>query len=1467
MTSTPITTPNNEEEEKKKEDLFGQLPALLRDENVIKEAPWYQKLAYSVFMGDFHPDQLSSLKGATTREEARKNFAEQFTNFDYTKAATDELARWDSPTEALARSTYLATRAILPKDIANTAYLGTSDAVIGAVQNIFDLGEGDYIDKGLGWTDDLRETVYETQGFKPPSEWTEREEGGADARQALMLNLWLALGTWGAGNLAYGSTKLPWLANAVSKIDPLKAKTLWGGLGKLTALNVLDEIPSTFLDSTHGRGSAASLLSFLGVEDPATEPGLTRFEQNQKAFLPNLTAAISLMSLFNAGTIKKGIGDLNVEQTISKLKENVEALVSSERFRALRSNNYFNRRKAVRDNQVDKGLIKEEPTGEYVAGEKVSVEEAEQQLKNKYINEPDSTYESDALEEAIKGNASDDQLLEIRTRQEAGENVVEATNEVLMTPSGDVVDPLVREEFVFAPAKSIADSNLSDQLGSSSTETLKGLVANSPRIAKRIKLLTGKNIDQADRIDIVAAIKDIEAKDGVTVLPNRLTGQSMLPVNDIAIDPARFQFKQNVDKSGTQVGGSLTGVEKWNPSAEGVIQVFEDPLDGKTYVVNGHNRLKKAKELGINSIRVEYLTGKTAADARFQGAVSNIGQGTGTGVDAAKFFRGVGANANTNWESLGLPMKSGLAAEGLSLSRLPHNIFQDLIDGKFSRVKAMALGDSGLDKLGMQKAYKTLIKKDMSDATFNEVIQQAKSSPTIEGKQIDLFGNKESLNLMVEKGRLAAAIRSDLLKDKNLFTRVGQNAEQLKKGGNVIDTAGSGQVASEAQTALARFDAEKYTESDLSELLNEGAIEISNGAKISVVKNRIRRQYLEALKGSETIVPPQVAKQEPLPPSSEQLLTDVIADGLKKGELRPPSTALPTTPKANDLDLDKAIDDLTAGKMTKDSTQLLDDELRLMEQHGKIDDAMKADKLKAERDASGYNDLTYEEKKKLPNGPLEGLSKPELLREVRRAAQKIEPDVLKEKFPDVDFSGIFRLPNDLKRLKPRYGGAVPEFESEIDAVAYSIRSNKTKSKREDDYVAVIESFGLSKNQVKAHGVKVHQAVKDEVKRLTGSAKASFDNTSGLDVKIPDQGFNEKNIQMSNIGPDMDFSAGEYDERLTRSYLQWVSDSEPKRQGNILAEYGRHISQDVMGRIAQSKELGREMAVAIRDAAIISGVPVERIKYLDQINAIDMFGLDKTIGSTAEWRPKDATFMARNPNDPLTAVAAGQLEGVRVPRGMDSPYADSIFLALHPAINRRYGGALQLVPPGGRLFGHTAAHEAFHAVQQLLDDMHSTKLLDALYSEESLKEMRSIISKGYGNVQKDMSPSEIQAEAFAVWHTNRKIKLRSGLIKGAFERMKIFLSSIRRKMNKILNSDPTYVDVFELAASGAVARKAMIKGLIPEQLDGLIPRINASTHALVPELTTRAFNYLEAKKVAYDDMLYGTNSKFNMEGCI
>ena len=97
---------------------------------------------------------------------------------------------------------------------------------------------------------------------------------------------------------------------------------------------------------------------------------------------------------------------------------------------------------------------------------------------------------------------------------------------------------------------------------------------------------------------------------------------------------------------------------------------------------------------------------------------------------------------------------------------------------------------------------------------------------------------------------------------------------------------------------------------------------------------------------------------------------------------------------------------------------------------------------------------------------------------------------------------VFQLPKSLQRMKPRYGLASIQFESELDQVAYIIRSGKTKSKAEDRIVAALEAQGFSKAEIKAHGVKVHQKVKDMVTEMTGSAKASPDNTSGLILKIP-----------------------------------------------------------------------------------------------------------------------------------------------------------------------------------------------------------------------------------------------------------------------------------------------------------------------------------------------------------------------------
>ena len=96
---------------------------------------------------------------------------------------------------------------------------------------------------------------------------------------------------------------------------------------------------------------------------------------------------------------------------------------------------------------------------------------------------------------------------------------------------------------------------------------------------------------------------------------------------------------------------------------------------------------------------------------------------------------------------------------------------------------------------------------------------------------------------------------------------------------------------------------------------------------------------------------------------------------------------------------------------------------------------------------------------------------------------------------------VFQLPNSLKRMKPRYGMANIEFESDLDQVAYIIRSGKTKSKSEDRIVQELERQGFTRAEIKAHGADVHKKIKQIVKEQTGSATASPDNTSGLVIKV------------------------------------------------------------------------------------------------------------------------------------------------------------------------------------------------------------------------------------------------------------------------------------------------------------------------------------------------------------------------------
>lgn len=85
-------------------------------------------------------------------------------------------------------------------------------------------------------------------------------------------------------------------------------------------------------------------------------------------------------------------------------------------------------------------------------------------------------------------------------------------------------------------------------------------------------------------------------------------------VSDIAVDPKRFQFKLLTDAK-TGVTNLLKG-RRWNEELADPIAVWTDPADGKTYVVNGHDRPTSSRQIQF-ALKMSWGT-----DARFYGIPS-----------------------------------------------------------------------------------------------------------------------------------------------------------------------------------------------------------------------------------------------------------------------------------------------------------------------------------------------------------------------------------------------------------------------------------------------------------------------------------------------------------------------------------------------------------------------------------------------------------------------------------------------------------------------------------------------------------------------------------------------------------------------------------------------------------------------------------------------------------------------------
>ncbi len=320
-----------------------------------------------------------------------------------------------------------------------------------------------------------------------------------------------------------------------------------------------------------------------------------------------------------------------------------------------------------------------------------------------------------------------------------------------------------------------------------------------------------------------------------------------LDPKDIAVDPKRFQYKITGEHTATGTVGSLQGVGKWDENLAGILQVWKDPKDGKTYVVNGHNRLAKANELGAEKVAVRYLDVPSHQEARTIGAMTNIAEGRGNALDAAKFFR------DTNWTKedvikKGIPLKEKIATDGLAIAALEPNLFRQVIDGELPMERAAIIGGAGLSHEKQKSLMELLDKrKSVNNSVLSELIDTVKNAGQKQEEQFDLFGNSTAtVDLAIQRASLQSHIKQKLGSEKKLFGTVSKSksAKDLERGGNQIDVDQSSKIADQAATALKMFDTIKHNVGGVSDALNQASERLAN-AKTKTEREKINRETYE----------------------------------------------------------------------------------------------------------------------------------------------------------------------------------------------------------------------------------------------------------------------------------------------------------------------------------------------------------------------------------------------------------------------------------------------------------------------------------------------------------------------------------------------------------------------------------------------------------------------------------------------
>jgi endonuclease YncB( thermonuclease family) len=321
----------------------------------------------------------------------------------------------------------------------------------------------------------------------------------------------------------------------------------------------------------------------------------------------------------------------------------------------------------------------------------------------------------------------------------------------------------------------------------------------------------------------------------------------------IKTNPKAFQYKSNGDEEG--VTDALRNIKTFDPNRAGQVVLFERK-DGTLEVADGHQRTGLARRAaaagqadvgGTAATVYREADGYTAEEVMGLAALKNIGEGSGSAVDAARVLR----TRSESIADLGLPPNSALVRKAEGIRRLSDDAFGMVANGVATEEYGDVVGRNVPDKALQAEILAALTREKPDNLAQAAMIARDMAADVTTEEQTDMFGTLQvQKSLYVERAKvLDAAMKSQGILAKT-FRNLVEREGVITSAGNQLDTKANAALVDEAGHVRQYLQSQANMKGPISDALTKAAELIRSGTPVTRAAEGFVRDVKAALQGT-----------------------------------------------------------------------------------------------------------------------------------------------------------------------------------------------------------------------------------------------------------------------------------------------------------------------------------------------------------------------------------------------------------------------------------------------------------------------------------------------------------------------------------------------------------------------------------------------------------------------------------------